>query len=439
MGGDGRAQAMSSTNAVSCLDQALPDEADLTAYSPASSLGWLDFDAVAADRVATLLRALQEPSTLDTLGLGPIVSTFSEMLHPGTSYVHTKLRYLVFLPWIFQRLEADGVAPGDFFRRLREDEALLIDCLRHLGRGQGVIGYQAGRNLKRMPSSIYWGALWDWGILRHPLTLGEYARSGVALGGHRAARDDDGNLTDTTQSMWAPLPPPPENFLEANIGFDLRPEEAQVLVESIRRKPETLLSSLCSKPLVAAGCTYPWDIPESDLPGEVAETLRHARCFSELTAGPQYTYNILVARQAREELGRDTDQVEQSQLGQLQDWVELVESRRSELRPWVDDLPAFWELVDGSRRSPVNHGTRAFITKVVNMAVDHPEGFEDDPNIHQRISDREIQLKGKRARLGSRAALENWHNSPVGGQHSYRWSVAQGYLGEIATALRTGA
>ena len=412
----------------------------MTAYSPASSLGWLDFDAAAADRVATLLRALQEPSTLDTLGLGPIVSTFSEMLHPGTSYVHTKLRYLVFLPWILQRLEADRVAPGDFFRRLREDEARLIDCLRHLGRGQGVIGYQAGRNLKRMPSSIYWGALWDWGIRRDSLDLGEYAQRAAALGRHRAARDDDGNVTDTTQQMWAPLPPPPEDFLRDPIGFELRSGEAAALVDGIRRThPETLLASLCSEPDIAAECTYPWDVPKRDWPGEVAETLRHAHCFSELTAGPQYTYNILVARRAREELRRDTDQVEQSQLSQLQDWVELVESRRPELRSWVDDLSAFWELVDRHRRSPVNHGTRSFITDVVKMAVDNPAGFKDNRNFHEEIRLREIQLKGKRARLGSRAALENWNREPVGGQHNYRWSVAQGYLGEIATALGTGA
>ena len=207
----------------------------LTAYSPASSLGWLDFDAAAADWVARLLKALQEPSTLDVLGLGSVVTTLSDMLHPGTSYVHTRLRYLIFLPWIFQRLEADGVAPGDFSRRLRDDEILLIDCLRHQGSGQGVIGYQAGRNLKRMPSDIYWGALWDWGLRRLPLGLGEYAQRAAGFGRYRAGRDDDGNATDETHSMWAALPPPPSDFLHAKIDFELQRNEAQALVENIRR------------------------------------------------------------------------------------------------------------------------------------------------------------------------------------------------------------
>ena len=411
----------------------------MTAYSPASSLGWLDFDAAAADRVATLLRALQEPATVDVLGLRSVVNTFSQMLHPGTSYIHTNLRYLMFVPWILQRLEADKVAPGDFFGRLRDDEARLIDCLRHLGGGQGVIGYQAGRNLKRMPSSIYWGALGDWGLRRLPIGIGEYAQRAAAFGRYRAPRDDDGNVTDETDSMWAALPPPPEDFLQADISFELRRDEAMVLIENIRRKdPETLLASLCAKPDIVAGCTYPWDLLERDLPlpGRVAEVLRHGRCFSELTAGPQHTYNFLVARRAHQELGWETKHIEESQLGHLNDWVELVESRREELRSWADDLPAFWKILGRKR---ISHGTRNFVARIVKLAVDNPRGFEDDPTTHDVIRRREIQLKSRRARLGNRAALENWNRSAGGGQHTYRWSIAKRYLGEIETALQAGA
>ena len=362
------------------------------------------------------------------------------MLHPGTSYIHTRLRYFMFLPWIFQRLEADGVAPGDFRRRLRDYEILLIDRLRDVGPGQGVIGYQAGRNLKRMPSSIYWGALWDWGIRRLSLGLDEYAQRAAAFGRYQVGRDDDGHATDTTRPMWAPLPSPPDDFLHANIDFELRPDEARALVDNIRqRHPQTLLASLCATPAVAARCQYPWEVPYGGLPGEVAEVLRHARYFSELTAGPQYAYNILVARRARLDLGWATDEVEQSQLGRLHEWVELVADRREELHSWVDHLPAFWELLDRNRRSPVSYGTRGFITKAVNMAVDNPEGFENEQKYHEEIRLREIQLKGKRARLANRAALENWHGSPVGGRQTYRWSIAKGYLAEIAVALEAGA
>lgn len=382
------------------------------------------------------MRALQEPATLDVLGLGSVRDAFSQMLHPGTSYIHTKLRYLIFLPWIFRRLEAERVAPGDFFQRLRRHEARLIDCLRHLGPGQGVIGYRAGRNLKRMPSDIYWGALWDWGLRRLPLSLGEYAQRAAVMGRYRALRDDDGHVTDTSDSMWAFLPDPPDDFLspDAEINFEIGPEEAGILIDNItRRHQETLLASLCVKPEIAAGCRYPWDVPERALTGRVAETLRHARCFSELTAGPQHAYNILVARRARRELGWDTAGLEERQLGHLQRWVTLVGSRRSELRSWVDELPALWAHLPDR----IHPRTRDFIDVVVKLAVDDPEGFADNPVAHDVIRRRELLLKGRRARLAHRAALENWSGGAAGGRFEYRWSIARGYLGEIADALRS--
>ena len=89
-------------------------------YAPESSLGWLDLDAAASERVSTLLRSLEEPTTLDVLGLGTVRDAFSDMLTPGTSTVQTRLRYFIFLPWICQRLETDHVPATDFARRLRD-------------------------------------------------------------------------------------------------------------------------------------------------------------------------------------------------------------------------------------------------------------------------------------------------------------------------------
>ena len=164
----------------------------MTSYAPTSSLGWLDLDAAASERVGTLLRSLDEPGTLDELGLGTVRDAFSTMLSPGTSTIQTRLRYFIFLPWIFTRLEAQRVPPADFARRLREDEARLIDCLRHLGSNKGVIGYNAGRDLKRMPSEAYWGGLGTWELRQLDLSITEYGQRAAALGRARPqlGRDD---------------------------------------------------------------------------------------------------------------------------------------------------------------------------------------------------------------------------------------------------------
>src|SRR3954447_25906060 len=127
---------------------------------PVSTLGWLDFDQAAGDRVAQLLRAMQDSSTLDPLGLGSLRDCYAAVLHPGTSTIQTRLRYFLFLPWIFQALQDEQVPAGRFALRLRERELALIEVLRQgAGPDQGVIGYASRENLVRFPSVIYWGGL----------------------------------------------------------------------------------------------------------------------------------------------------------------------------------------------------------------------------------------------------------------------------------------
>ena len=234
----------------------------MSAYSPASSVGWLDLDAAASERVGDLLRALEEPGTLDPLGLGSVRDAFAAMLSPGTSTIQTRLRYFVFLPWIFTGLEAQRVPASEFAQRLRDSEARLIECLRPLGPNKGVIGYTAGRDLKRMPSEVYWGGLGSWGIRRLDLSRAEYAKRAAALGRLRPDRDDDGNVTAASMPMWAPLPDAPDDFLHSDIGFNLSREEAQILVDHIRgRHRDSLLAALCDAPSAAAAAAMPWDLP----------------------------------------------------------------------------------------------------------------------------------------------------------------------------------
>ena len=217
-------------------------------YTPESSAGWLDLDAAASERVSLLIRSLEESGTLDALGLLSVRGVISDILNPGTSTIQTRLRYFVFLPWIFTSLEAQQVPSHEFTRRLRDREARLIDCLRHLGPEHGVIGYSAGRELKRMPSEIYWGGLGSWGLRRIDYSLAEYGRLAAVLGRQRD-RDDDGNVTVPAVAMWSEMPEPPRDFLESEISFELREGEAQLLAEHIRqRHPESLLAAMSATP-----------------------------------------------------------------------------------------------------------------------------------------------------------------------------------------------
>lgn len=409
----------------------------MSTYAPASAVGWLDLDSTASERVGALLRALEEPGTLDVLGLGPVRDAFSSILSPGTSTIQTRLRYYVFLPWIFTRLEKQRVPPAAFAPRLRDSEARLIACLRHLGPNQGVIGYTAGRDLKRLPSEIYWGGLGSWGLRRLDLSLADYGKRAAALGRLRPERDDEGNVTTRAVTMWAPMPEPPPDFLDAELTFDLRPQEAQLLIDHIRQHhPESLLAVMCDQPELVIDTDFPWDLPGAALPGRLLEAVRHARCFSELTVGPQHIYNVLLARKARDELGWDTSELEARELGRLDDWASLIANRDAELRAWVDELPGFWAFLTGFES--VSTATQEFINTVVTRAVADPAGFVDDPVVHGRVRDQEIRLKSKRARLAHQSALEHWNQVPFGGQLNYRWPITRSYLTDIAAGVARG-
>lgn len=406
----------------------------MSSYTPVSSIGWLDLDAAASERVGVLLRALDEPETLDALGLGSVRDAFSNRLSPGTSTVQTRLRYFVFLPWILQRLENQRITSAEFAGRLRNDEARLIDCLRHLGPNNGVIGYTAGRNLKRMPSEVYWGGLASWGLRQLDLSLAEYAQQAAALGRLRPDRDDDGNATCRSVPMWARLPTAPTDFLQADISFRLSHDEAEVLVDQIRQHhPGTLLAQMCGQPAATFEVEFPWELPTDTMPAPLAETLWHARCFSELTTGPQHIYNVLLARHAHTEFGWDTSDLEERQLSILDEWAELVGDRYDELRAWVDELSEFWALLAGDGIHPK---TQEFVTKMVTRALADPAGMVDDPIVKGQLRDREILLKSRRARLAHRSALENWNQTPFGGQLDYRWRVTRSYLVDLADGLQ---
>ena len=370
------------------------------------------------------------------LGLGSIRDAFSDMLCPGTSTVQTRLRYFIFLPWIFKSLEDQHLSAADFARRLRDAEAELIDRLRPLGPGQGVIGRVAGRNLRRMPSDIYWGSMEAWGIRRLNLSLAEYAKRAATNGRLRPERDDDGNATKAGVSMWANLPPAPKDFPSGKIDpsdeidFRLQPDEAQILADGIRRRhPDTLIAVLSAKPGVMFDVDYPWLVDVHEFPARLVEVLHHARCFSELTLGPRLVYNVLAARAASNELGWDTENLEEDQLRQLKDWSQLVDNRKNKLLSWVNNAPEFWQLLADHR---IARSTLHFWDQMARRAVNDPTGFAENKDVHRLIRERERRLKSKRARLSHRAALEDWTRAPIGGQLDYRWSITKTYLQDIA-------
>ena len=142
-----------------------------------STLTWLDSSEHERRSVLELVSALNEPGTLDELGIGTIRDTIADTLFPGTSTIQTRARYFLFIPWIPQMVE-DG-SPRGAEARARRFQMQLRDALisAHGPNEPGVIGVAAGEALQRWPLDIYWLGLARWGIRRHPGSISSYFAS----------------------------------------------------------------------------------------------------------------------------------------------------------------------------------------------------------------------------------------------------------------------
>lgn len=94
-----------------------------------SSLTWIDHDPTARERALRILSVFQEMESRDELGLGAIRDSFAVALFPGTSTIQTRLRYMLFVPWVYADLEKRRISPPEFAARARQMEMASVDPL----------------------------------------------------------------------------------------------------------------------------------------------------------------------------------------------------------------------------------------------------------------------------------------------------------------------
>ena len=234
------------------------------------------------------------------------------------------------------------------------------------------------------------------------------------------------------------MPKEPENFLEGGINFKLTIEEASFITQRIRESnPNSLLAFLCSNPGLAGDTRYPWEINTDSLPAELKNLLFDAQNISELTLGPQLVYNLLIARRAGTELGRDVNDDVAYQLELLTQWADLVKFRHSELAEWAKQLDNLWiKLSEGAN---IPNRAREFVTKMIHLALEDPDKFAEDSRVQKLVQQREFELKNNRSRFKNLEALKEWNSPGFGGQLRFRWQIAESYLSDLAIALESNS
>jgi len=407
----------------------------------ASYLGWLDYSEADRRRALDVIHLFREQGTQDELGVGSIRDAFADMFFPGTSTVQTRARYFLFVPWIYLDLERLRTRSDCIARRARSREVALMKALSESDDTEGVIGIAAGAGLKRLPSSIYWYGLGVWGIRLFPGSQDQYHRSLDAFYASAAGalRYDDGEpVAGMVLRNWhAGVPPVPDGFPK-NASLRLTPIEAEYLRERIVSSvPGSLLAFLVDRGAVFDRVKFPWDHGDrASFPPRLEEQLEEARNFSESIHGAALFYNLMLAERS----GRE-DLVAEYRRG-LEEWSQRLVERGDTLRRW--DRERFWYVV-ASGGASVPYRTRDFVDRWLDMTLSclsnerGPFSLVDERNARSLICNREVSLKGPRARLGNPRALELWSGRSGTAQLNYRWPVAQAIVLDIGEALRGGA
>ncbi len=384
-----------------------------------ATLTWLDLTASDRDKMRRVLDLFKEQGTLDEMGLGSLRDALSDALFPGTSSIQTRLRYVLFVPWLYRRLEGQRVRSSDVERAARAAEVDLIGRLEQNEDAKGVIGVVARRTLVRLPSSMYWSALMRWGIFRPRQSQGWYHSHFDALvdGSGVVGRADDPGVTWSRQAHWHPrLPERPQGF-PGQASFALTRDEADFL----RGRVEERCAGTLLAWLVRNGSDSPaeevWDDPAARrAPDRISEMLELARRFSLHVEGMPLLYNLVVAEHRRDVLDSDEAGAIDEFRARLAEWA----AREAGEERWFEPGALWEQVVRPGRRIP--YPQRVFIESWSRRIAElTPDRVADDDRLRTLVVQRELHLKGARARLANRNRLMDWSPGIGVGRMDFRW------------------
>ena len=393
-------------------------------------LAWLDYSQVDQRRAREIVAMFSQRESRDELGLGGIRDALSDTLFPGTSFVLTRARYFLFVPWLYREGARRGHVGPQLASWVDGRERQLIGALRNGGDLRGLIGGVAGPGVQNLPSSIYWNSLRRFGILRHDGTMAQVA------GLRQTARpaEDSTEFLERSDAVWTPsIPAAPDGFFAfERCDFALTHDEATWLAERIvDPAPDTLLQYLVlrgSRP--SANSRYAWEDPEAAAAtGSIAEVLDEARRFALAMHGAALLYNVLLAERAAE-LGLTKHENRRDDFAdRLDEWCSEIEA--SDLGDW--NLDRLWALAAEQGR-PVSVRTRSFVSAWLDLILHRWSGpaLVGDGEARELVATRELHQKGSQARLRNDRLMRQWGGASGTARFNFRWPFIRRLLEDIA-------
>lgn len=386
-------------------------------------IGWIMLSRQAVASAEAALKS-DELGVRDEVGFLNLHQAFSDRFFPGTSVLHTRLRYALFVPWLMSH------AQGDVAQLRKHELSLTWQLNQGADKRNGVIG---GTILPRAPSQpasmIYWTALARWKILQ-PRPDGVNSSRGEILkriaATHRHAlgrrRMDDGEpVVEEDLSPFVKLPEPPSEFLKAgeSIDFTVTSQERAFLRRQLigvgkgpaPQSTQSLLARLAEVGLPDGQVPSPW----SKAVRSIADTddqkaLKVARQSAALAGIGRAVYAALVeaakANDGAKRTTRHRDDVRKL-IAEHADDAKALDL--SELRAFIPGLPDYLANVLSQTQKWLLSGTQ-------NVSP-----------LRDVYQEAEIRRKGARARLantlGGQRRRAEWiaDEHPLAEPLHFRW------------------
>lgn len=413
----------------------------------ASRWEWLDYNEDDQKRIRDLIAPGGESDAVDPLRLGAAVrDQVADILFPGTSTLHRRLRYAILVPALFR--SRPRVAPSEV--PVREEQWNKRIWAANNGT-VGVFGSQVP-STRFVPA--YWNSIRTWGFFTADDRRDATQPKAIASMHAKVERDDEGNpIGELPPVRWHPRLVELSDALltssgklPADASVYCSAEEAAFILErwsSLARERRSALSAVADA--VAGGVeltrtyTYPWDLSFSGS--------RNASVRSDLaSAGPvsmvcwtlHLAYNVELVKQARaaEKRGDEAvwmkypgrmDETEVTLDRQLAAWEASLATEVASLAPWAEQRTWF---DSGMVAMSAPLGT------VRDLAAAARRLLDGDTDLAKRswvnaVTKRE-QLKGFSARCSHPAALAAWTGTPeMAERWDFRWGTTKNVLRDI--------
>lgn len=402
-----------------------------------SALGWTVLSREALRRAESHLRDQDQQGVRDEIGFLSLHQAYADRFFPGTSVLQTRLRYVLFVPWMYQNIANQTQRP-QISRAIQEQELSLAKRLKsHHGLSAGVIGARSlPKQTSQPPTMVYWNALGTWGFLR-PWADGSYPIRAVVhrtLSKQRSLSqltDDDKSPLDESVAFFVKVPKPPNEWHHSNnpLDFTIQPEEAAFIRQhlvSVQRPSmpgiPSLLAYLVDHNIDVGSLDFPWAKPILDrVDQDERAALLRAQQAASLAAIGRAIYAALVERVCAEEDKRTMPNLHRANLeGVIDDYRD--QALKLEIDAVASDAPY-----------PLPRGILEILSETQNWLKTRRDIVALRP-LYERA---EISRKGRRARLAKNLAGQErryeWTSEeyPEARPLHYRWSNVQRLLNDL--------